>query len=44
VGDAFIHLIPDAIKRQGSISTVCLTALLGMFLFFILEKLVRWPQ
>jgi zinc and cadmium transporter len=42
LGDAFIHLIPDAVKRQGSISTVCLTALLGMFLFFILEKLVRW--
>ena len=42
MGDAFIHLIPDAVKRQGSISTVCLTALLGMFLFFVLEKLVRW--
>jgi zinc and cadmium transporter len=38
LGDAFIHLIPDAVKRQGSISTVCLTALLGMFLFFILEN------
>lgn len=42
LGDAFIHLIPDAVARQGSISTVCLTALLGMFLFFVLEKLVRW--
>lgn len=42
LGDAFIHLIPDAVQRQGSISTVCLTALLGMFLFFVLEKLVRW--
>ena len=42
LGDAFIHLIPDAVKRQGSISTVCLTTLLGMFLFFVLEKLVRW--
>ncbi|WP_432745614.1 ZIP family metal transporter [Methylobacter sp. G7] len=42
LGDAFIHLIPDAVARQGSISTVCLTVLLGMLLFFVLEKLVRW--
>lgn len=42
LGDAFIHLIPDAVQRQGSISTVCLTVLLGMLLFFVLEKLVRW--
>ncbi|MDO9049146.1 MAG: ZIP family metal transporter [Methylobacter sp.] len=42
LGDAFIHLIPDAVQRQGSISMVCLMALLGMFLFFVLEKLVRW--
>jgi hypothetical protein len=24
LGDAFIHLIPDAVARQGSVSTVCL--------------------
>jgi len=42
LGDAFIHLIPDAINRQGSVSTVCLLTLAGVFLFFILEKIVRW--
>jgi zinc and cadmium transporter len=42
LGDAFIHLIPDAIERSGSVSAVCLTVLLGVFTFFLLEKLVRW--
>jgi len=42
LGDAFIHLIPDAVARQGSVSDVCLTVLVGIFVFFILEKLVRW--
>ncbi len=42
LGDAFIHLIPDAAKRQGSVSSVCLMTLAGVFLFFVLEKLVRW--
>ncbi|GAB4276277.1 MAG: ZIP family metal transporter [Methylomicrobium sp.] len=42
LGDAFIHLIPDAAERQGSIATVCLTTLAGVFLFFVLEKIVRW--
>ncbi|OAI19552.1 MULTISPECIES: ZIP family metal transporter [Methylomonas] len=42
LGDAFIHLIPDAVARQGSVSTVCMTALIGVFGFFVLEKLVRW--
>lgn len=42
LGDAFIHLIPDAIVRGGSVSAVCLTVLLGVFAFFLLEKLLRW--
>ena len=42
LGDAFIHLIPDAVARQGSVSTVCLTTLIGVFIFFVLEKIVRW--
>jgi len=42
LGDAFIHLIPDAVARQGSISTVCLMVLLGIIIFFVLEKVVRW--
>lgn len=42
LGDAFIHLIPDAIQRHGAVSEVCLTVLIGMFVFFVLEKGVRW--
>lgn len=42
LGDAFIHLIPDAVNRHGSISEVCLLTLVGMFCFFVLEKIVRW--
>ncbi|MFI3136435.1 MAG: ZIP family metal transporter [Methylococcaceae bacterium] len=42
LGDAFIHLIPDAVARQGSVATVCLWTLIGVFLFFVLEKVVRW--
>ncbi len=42
LGDAFIHLIPDAVSRQGSVSSVCLLTLVGVFVFFILEKVVRW--
>ena len=42
LGDAFIHLIPDAVARHGSVSTVCMTTLAGVFVFFILEKVVRW--
>jgi zinc and cadmium transporter len=42
LGDAFIHLIPDAVERHGSVSTVCLSTLAGVFVFFVLEKVVRW--
>ena len=42
LGDAFIHLIPDAVNRHGSVSEVCLMTLIGVFIFFILEKFVRW--
>lgn len=42
LGDAFIHLIPDAIARHGDVGEVCLAVLGGLFLFFVLEKLVRW--
>lgn len=42
LGDAFIHLIPDAIARHGDVGDVCLAVLEGLFLFFVLEKLVRW--
>jgi zinc and cadmium transporter len=42
LGDAFIHLIPDAVNRHGSVAEVCLMTLVGVFCFFVLEKFVRW--
>lgn len=42
LGDAFIHLIPDAVQRHGEVSEVCLIVLIGLFVFFVLEKGVRW--
>jgi zinc and cadmium transporter len=42
LGDAFIHLIPDAVARHGNVAEVCLAVLGGLFLFFVLEKWVRW--
>jgi len=42
LGDAFIHLIPDAVARHGDVGGVCLAVLGGLFLFFVLEKWVRW--
>lgn len=38
LGDAFIHLIPDAIQRQGSVSSVCLLTLCGVFIFLCWKK------
>lgn len=42
LGDAFIHLIPEAVERIGSVSHVGLLVVCGMVLFFAIEKLVRW--
>jgi zinc and cadmium transporter len=42
LGDAFIHLIPDAVAHQGSVTSACFTTLIGVFIFFVLEKGVRW--
>lgn len=42
LGDAFIHLIPDAVARHGSVSDTSLIVLIGIFGFFFLEKVVRW--
>jgi zinc and cadmium transporter len=44
LGQAFIHLIPDAAQHTGSMRTVLLLVLAGMLLFFFLEKVVRWQH
>ncbi|MFA5175842.1 MAG: ZIP family metal transporter [Candidatus Nanoarchaeia archaeon] len=41
LGDAFIHLIPSLFKESSAIISA-LTILLGIILFFILEKVIHW--
>ena len=41
LGDAFIHLLPEAIEHTGDPERVMQFALLGIFIFFLLEKIVR---
>ena len=40
-GDAFIHLLPEAVKENGFTLLVSLSVLGGVLLFFILEKFVH---
>lgn len=42
MGDAFIHLIPEAYESSQNIEAIPLLILSGIFLFFILEKIVHW--
>lgn len=44
LGAAFLALLPDAILGQqtGDVHTLTLTVLLGILLFFFLEKMVLW--
>ena len=41
IGDAFIHLIPQALENSDTINTL-LFVLLGFILFFLLEKILHW--
>ncbi|QHW00739.1 ZIP family metal transporter [Spirosoma endbachense] len=42
LGDAFLHLLPESLERIGNVQLVLLEVLAGIFLFFNLEKLIRW--
>jgi zinc and cadmium transporter len=42
LGDAFIHLIPEAYEKIESKTIVSSYILLGLFLFFVLEKVLHW--
>ena len=42
LGDAFIHLIPQSFEVFPSGSVSSLMILLGIIIFFILEKILRW--
>ncbi len=41
-GDAFIHLIPAAFRDLGLTLSTSLLIILGVILFFAVEKLIRW--
>lgn len=42
LGAVFIEILPHAFSVSGNIETVSVTLLLGLLLFFVLEKLVIW--
>lgn len=41
-GDAILHLLPQAVQENGFTPLISLYVLLGVIVFFILEKLVHW--
>lgn len=41
-GDAFIHLLPQAFKDLGANLVTSLYIILGIVIFFIVEKFIRW--
>ena len=42
LGAVFLEILPHALSIAGSVESVSITLLLGIFLFFVLEKLVIW--
>ncbi|HLF17394.1 MAG TPA: ZIP family metal transporter [Candidatus Omnitrophota bacterium] len=43
-GDAFLHLLPETFEEIGFNPTTSFLILLGIILFFILEKFLRWQH
>lgn len=42
LGDAFIHLIPEAFAKIGDTKNISLLIIAGILVFFILEKVLHW--
>ncbi|MEK7510841.1 MAG: ZIP family metal transporter [Patescibacteria group bacterium] len=42
LGDAFIHLIPEAFAETTNPTVLSLTIIGGMLIFFVLEKFLHW--
>lgn len=42
LGDAFIHLIPEAFENSSNASIVSLLIIFGILIFFIIEKFLHW--
>lgn len=43
-GDAFIHLLPDAFAEAENRANVSMAALLGIAVFFVMEKFFHWTH
>ena len=42
LGDAFLHLLPEAVEEVGDVERVSMMVLAGIVIFFILEKVLFW--
>lgn len=43
LGDAFIHLLPEAVEQSGGFTlTISISVLAGIILAFIIEKFIHW--
>ncbi|MFA6386627.1 MAG: ZIP family metal transporter [Candidatus Paceibacterota bacterium] len=42
LGDAFIHMIPEAFKSGLNSSTIGILIIVGLLIFFIIEKFIHW--
>lgn len=42
LGDAFIHLLPEAAEKMGFGLNISLYVLSGVIMYFIVEKFIRW--
>jgi len=43
-GDAFLHLLPEIVEKNGFTLTISGFTLLGIAIFFTMEKLVHWQH
>jgi zinc and cadmium transporter len=42
LGDAFIHLLPEAAKESGFTVMISFSIITGIVFFFIMEKIIQW--
>lgn len=42
LGDALLHLMPEAVSLSNNSFSVWISLLAGMFAFFVLEKVIHW--
>ena len=41
-GDAFLHLLPDVVEKNGFTLTISISVLIGIIIFLFLEKIIHW--